>query len=270
VRGYDSAPMAKSEPAHGGTREPASWETVQTHAYASAGESLGRAERYGVSIGNISFGADEVGGGIEGKTVQRVIEQRRDGTIQRNERDNPDDFIAWIQLQPDYTKYAGREAGQCAPAARDIGDFLTMAGFAIQYRGILIFYHKYSQRQKKAVADNKNHFVIVAKIAGVDIVIDPTQNQFEGGSPQVAREGEWIARFANLSSQHLHGEGFEYFNLPKKYVDRATFAEANEYAKQGGMLFADAPGTHIGPDPSILGDLSRDPDGNNKTGCAIS
>lgn len=104
--------------------------------------------------------------------LQRVLAQTGgSAVIQRNEHDNAGDFIDWIQEQAVYKnhRYNKRMAlGQCAPAAKEIGDFLKAQGFTTHYRAILVFGTRKTKRGKEI--DNKNHYVVVATVAGANII----------------------------------------------------------------------------------------------------
>lgn len=153
-------------------------------------------------------------------------------TIQRSEYDNPNDFITWFQQQEIYTKWLSDNGGDCAPSSKDIGEFLEKmfedhADVTVQYRGIS-FLTPYSFR----AANNMPHFVVTVTWGGGTVVIDPTQEQFEGGTNQIAENSAWENGFASLPGQFSDPDFSTVSAItPKVYADFSSFEDANAFVK---------------------------------------
>ncbi|GIV97758.1 MAG: hypothetical protein KatS3mg057_2415 [Herpetosiphonaceae bacterium] len=174
---------------------------------------------------------------LQGRTVQTNQLQ-----VQRTYRDNPDEFISWIQEQEFYTSQIRALEGSCAGAAKTIGNALAERGFSIQYRGILVF-----PPNKASIKLNRNHFVVVVTINGTKIIIDPIQSQFEGGHAQVAKEDEWIRQFKKVKVQMpvKPKDEMKFVKVKLRCSDFNDFASANNYAKNRAVSYKDASGKKI-------------------------
>jgi hypothetical protein len=164
--------------------------------------------------------------------------------IQRDTHDNPADFIHWIQAHDAYTGQISNAEGACAPAAKALGLFLSTQGFAVSYRGILLFPRKCDRTEL-----NRNHFVIVVKIAGSTVVVDPTQGQFAGGAAQVALEGDWKTRFLDLKVRVATAGGVNK-TYGAKFNDFEDFDGANGFAKERLRAHDAIAGTVLIPQPA--------------------
>ncbi|MBA3867572.1 MAG: hypothetical protein H0X30_00305 [Anaerolineae bacterium] len=152
--------------------------------------------------------------------------------IQRDEYDDPEDFIPWFQKQDVYIEWLSNVGGDCAPSAKAIGTFLVdkfkdTKNVTVRYRGIS-FLSPFGHRGAK----NLPHFVVTVSWAGKTIVIDTTQEQFAGGKNQIADDANWEAGFASLPTIFADPEvNFVSAVTPKVYTDFATFDEANQFVK---------------------------------------
>ncbi|WOD37085.1 DUF4157 domain-containing protein [Nodosilinea sp. E11] len=157
---------------------------------------------------------------------KHVVGISPENQIQRDKHDNPSDFIKWIEQDKTYLKWNTKNEGDCAPAAKEIGALLANNNFTVFYRGILAF-------GKTRRDGNRNHFVIVVLVNGKKIVVDPTQGQFIGGEPTVTYDELWRKNFQNVKIRwlNLDTEKFEEVQRGMKFIDCATFAEANSYAR---------------------------------------
>jgi len=187
---------------------------------------------------------------IGNQQVQRLLAHRfphsnRTGAtqsiIQRTIHDNPAEFIPWLQGRLEYTSRISNNEGACAPAAQSIGAFLAAQGFAVRYRRILAF-------PNQAGAGNRNHYVVVVNIGGANIVVDPTQGQFQGGAAQVALENDWIDRMGTVKLRvavggTVHAPIFAHRKYRMKYQDFAAYPAATAYGGQGGIAYDAAAGT---------------------------
>ncbi len=161
--------------------------------------------------------------------------------VQREFNDNADDFIKWMLAHDSYTTYRGGGEGECSTAAKALGEALTKQSIAHVYRGLLGFAPDTHRREL-----NRNHFVVVATIAGTRIVIDPTQSQFKDGSPQVASEADWTKQFKLVKVKVLNpGKDPEFVDFRFKYVDGKTFEDANTFAKNRLVRYDKAEGTDL-------------------------
>jgi Dermonecrotoxin of the Papain-like fold len=152
--------------------------------------------------------------------------QRTQGAfIQRSYKDNPAQFIEWITARDEYKNQISNAEGACATAAKALGPFLAGEDFAPIYRGILLFPRKCDKSEL-----NRNHFVIVVNVAGTNIVIDPTQAQFENGSAQVAVEHDWQATFQGVKVVVATAGTSKTYGA--KFKDFADFDGANGFAKE--------------------------------------
>jgi len=196
----------------------------------------------------------------ESRTAQaRVSEQPRQGNpllalqrtignhattaliVQREFDDNVDDFIKWMLAHDSYTMYRGGGEGECSPAAKAIGEALTKHSIAHVYRGLLGFAPDTHRREL-----NRNHFVVVATVAGSQVVIDPTQSQFQGGAPQVASEADWTKQFKLVKVKVLNpGQDPEFLTFRFKYVEGKAFEDANNFAKNRLVRYDKAEGTDL-------------------------
>lgn len=147
-------------------------------------------------------------------------------------------LVPLILADPNYTKWAGMPAGECAPSAKAIGAWLGGLGYQVQYRGIVMVCPPLGPRGKNGRLErdlnlvsrsNMNHFVVVVSVGGTDVIIDPTQSQFDGGAPQVDLEPAWTTRLQSLICKGH--KGAELYIRPSKYLDAGTFEAANEFAR---------------------------------------
>jgi papain fold dermonecrotoxin of polymorphic toxin system len=115
-----------------------------------------------------------------------------DGSIQRDYTDNAEDFIAWIQTQKEFTSNTSNPAEKCEAAATAIWRLVNGKGMNAQYGGLLVWV----DADKDDVPTN--HYVVIVTVGGQEIVVDPTQAQFEGGAPMAAPRDEWVTRFKSI------------------------------------------------------------------------
>ena len=176
--------------------------------------------------------------------------------IQRNEHDNADEFIAWIKKQTVYQQHVKPERGHCVTAAAAIGAFLEENGFAVTYRGILLY-------DERAGRTNANHIVVLVTLKnGEIVVVDSTQGQFEGGNADgmVSKDSSWRENFQNL----MVDQGDKVLLLPSKYKDCGNFEDARTFLLKTHYRFAKSDdGASVLVAPAALPALAAPPAAGN-------
>jgi len=144
-----------------------------------------------------------------------------DDEVSEAVKTNPANFIGWLETHPEYLKWAGQGAGACTTSAEAMEEMLKAAFDDVRVIGLLAF----AASDPSKVA---NHLVVVVKIAGQDIVIDPTQIQFLGGNPQIAPKAAWRQR---LQAVKIAFSGTDYEPAQViKVKDCASYAAAIAFA----------------------------------------
>lgn len=147
--------------------------------------------------------------------------------IQRNFDDDPQDFIDWMSQQKVFTSYTDSPAEKCQAAAVAIWKFLGQKNIAARYGGLLVW--------ENANEDSfpTNHYVVIATIAGQDIVVDPTQGQFNGGQPMVAPIDQWASHFKSIMSdkyvKYKQGEWVPVHDFADIFGQTFVSMETHEY-----------------------------------------
>lgn len=167
---------------------------------------------------------------VSREILQRTIaSQTSHAIIQRDEYDDPNDFMAWFKKHEVYTKSLSNNGGDCAPSAKAIGAFLEGM---FKGRDVTVAYRAISFLTPfgHPAASNMPHFVITVTWGETTVVIDPTQEQFAGGKNQIADQAAWEAGFAGLPTTFSDPEFKQIPAVtPKIYDDFKTFDEANKF-----------------------------------------
>lgn len=119
--------------------------------------------------------------------------------IQRDHTDDPDDFIQWITGRKAYTDYANLDGVSAKDACHKAGKAVQLD---ILEAGIPVAGHVYLIWKPDAQEDDApgDHVVCVATVAGTEVVVDPTRQQF--GPPACAmRLAQWRQEFLNAIPQ---------------------------------------------------------------------
>ena len=144
-----------------------------------------------------------------------------DDELSETLKEKPSSFINWLEHHPGYLEWAGQGAGACITSAEAMAEFLGGIFKDVKVIGILAF-------AASDVTKVANHFVVVVKIGGEDIVVDPTQIQFLGGNPQIATETTWRQR---LRTVKIAFSGSDYEPAQAiKIKDFGSTAEALKFA----------------------------------------
>jgi hypothetical protein len=164
--------------------------------------------------------------------------------VQRHYTDNVDEFIAWILGSAVWKEWSPQgNQGACAPAAKAVAAALSAAGIEFRIRHI-VFAAPPEQK-----LNNLNHFVVIATLAGQEVVVDATQGQFEGGVAQVARFGDWQTRFDGLQLRipSFGASGkieFHPQQWPSVFWDGATVEAATPIKDWRTKRYDELAGTH--------------------------